>query len=102
MNIHIAPHNIFTVDGQDLTRDIHVPVWDAVLGKEISVGTLDGSVNVKMPAGIQDGQKLRLKGKGLPGRNGTDGDMYVRIRIDIPKKLNSKQNELWHELARLG
>ena len=102
VNIHLAPHNIFTVEGQDLTRDVHVAVWDAVLGKEISVGTLAGSVNVKMPAGIQDGQKLRLKGKGLPGRNGTDGDMYVRIRIDIPKKLNSKQNELWQELARLG
>ena len=102
VNIHIAPHNIFSVEGQDLTRDIHVPVWDAVLGKEVTVGTLDGSVNVKMPSGIQDGQKLRLKGKGLPGRNGSNGDMYVRIRIDIPKKLNSKQNELWQELARLG
>ncbi len=102
VNIHIAPHNVFTVDGTDLTRDVHVPVWDAVLGKEIHVSTLDGTVNVKMPAGIQDGQKLRLKGKGLPGRNGTSGDLYVRIRIDIPKKLNSKQNELWQELARLG
>ena len=102
VNIHIAPHRVFSVEGQDLTRDVHVPVWDAVLGKEIHVATLDGSVNVKMPAGIQDGQKLRLKGKGLPGRNGTNGDMYVRIRIDIPKKLNSKQNELWQELAKLG
>ena len=102
VKIHIAPHEVFTVEGQDLTREVHVAVWDAVLGKEIHVATLDGRVNVKMPSGIQDGQKLRLKGKGLPGRNGTNGDMYVRIRVDIPKKLNSKQNELWHELARLG
>ena len=102
VNIHLAPHKVFTVEGQDLTRDVHVAVWDAVLGSEIHVETLDGSVNVKMPAGIQDGQKLRLRGKGLPGRNGMAGDLYVRIRIDIPTRLNSKQNELWHELARLG
>ncbi|MBQ7221434.1 MAG: DnaJ domain-containing protein [Synergistaceae bacterium] len=102
VNIHIAPHKVFTVEGTDLTRDVHVPVWDAVLGREIHVETLDGGVSVKMPAGIQDGQKLRLRGKGLPGRNGTSGDLYVRVRIDIPRNLNSKQNELWQELARLG
>lgn len=102
VNIHIAPHKIFTVDGNDLTRDVKVPVWDAVLGKDIHVDTLEGSVTVKMPPGIQDGQKLRLRGKGLPKRDGSNGDMYVRVRIEIPRHLNSKQNELWQELAKLG
>lgn len=102
VNIHIAPHKIFTVEGNDLTRDVKVPVWDAVLGKDIHVDTLEGSVTVKMPPGIQDGQKLRLRGKGLPKRDGSNGDMYVRVRIEIPRHLNSKQNELWQELAKLG
>lgn len=102
LTIHVAPHKDFTIEGADLTRDVHVPVWDAVLGKDIHVQTLEGPVTVKMPAGIQDGQKLRLRGKGLPKRDGTNGDMYVRIRIDIPRHLNTKQNELWQELAKLG
>ena len=79
-----------------------VQVWDAVLGKDIQAVTLTGNVTVKMPPGIQDGQKLRLRGKGLPKRDGTNGDMYVRVRIEIPRHINSKQNELWQELAKLG
>jgi curved DNA-binding protein len=102
VNIHIAEHKAFMIDGYDLTREIHVPVYDAVLGKDISVPTLNGEVTVKMPAGIQDGQKLRLKGKGMPKRDGTNGDMYVRIRIDIPRYVNDKQKALWEELSKLG
>ena len=102
LTIHIAPHPDFTVEGSDITREVKVPVWDAVLGKDIRVSTLEGTVTVKMPAGIQDGQKLRLKGKGLPSRSGMNGDMYVRIRIDIPRHLTAKQNELWRALAELG
>ena len=102
LTLHLAPHKDFSVEGYDITRDIKVPVWDAVLGKDISVQTLEGNVTVKMPPGIQDGQKLRLRGKGLPDRKGSNGDMYVRVRVEIPRHLNSKQNELWHELAKLG
>lgn len=102
VNIHIAENNKFMIDGYDLIREIHVPVYDAVLGKDITVETLNGELTVKMPAGIQDGQKLRLKGKGMPKRNNTNGDMYVRIRIDIPRYINEKQKALWEELAELG
>ena len=59
LTVHIAPHPEFTVEGSDITRDVKVPVWDAVLGKDIRVQTLDGTVTVKMPAGIQDGQQRR-------------------------------------------
>ena len=102
VNIHIAEHKTFMTDGYDLIREFHVPVYDAVLGKDITVETLDGELTVKMPAGIQDGQKLRLKGKGMPKRNGTNGDMYVRIRVDIPRYVNEKQKALWEELSKLG
>lgn len=102
VNIHIAPHKIFTVEDYDLIREMKVPVYDAVLGKDIAVPTLSGEVTVKMPAGIQDGQKLRLKGKGMPKRDGSNGDMYVRIRVEIPRYLNDKQKALWQELSKLG
>ena len=102
LTVRLKPHNVFSVDDYDLTREVKVPVWDAVLGREIHSQTLEGSVSVKMPAGIQDGQKLRLKGKGLPKRDGSNGDMYLRIKIELPRNLNSKQNELWQKLAELG
>ena len=102
INIHIAPHKTFEINGSDLTREIKVPVYDAVLGKDISVGTLDGEVTIKMPPGIQDGQKLRLRGKGMPKRDGTNGDLFVRVRIEIPRHLTAKQKSLWEEIAKLG
>jgi len=102
VNIHVAPNKIFEVNEFDLTREIKVPVWDAVLGKDLVVGTLDGEVMIKMPPGLQDGQKLRVRGKGMPKRDGTNGDLYVKIKIEIPRRLNAKQKELWQELANLG
>ncbi|MBR6902257.1 MAG: septum site-determining protein MinC, partial [Synergistaceae bacterium] len=102
MEIHIAPHKIFEISENDLTREIKIPVYDAVLGKDMTVGTLDGEIKIKMPPGIQDGQKLRIRGKGLPKRDGTNGDLYVRVKIEIPRHLTQKQKDLWQELAKLG
>lgn len=102
VKIHIAPHEIYTVKDYDITREVKVPVYRAVLGGHIQVETLDGKGNVLMPPGIQDGQKLKLRGKGLPRRDGTNGDMFVKVRIDIPRHLTQKQKELWEELAKLG
>ena len=102
LNIHIAPHQVFSFDGSDLIREVSIPVFDAVLGKDILVQTLDGSVTVKLPAGLQDGQKLRIKGKGLPNRNGSRGDLFVRVKIQIPKSLSPQQKNLWLQLADLG
>ena len=102
LTIHVDAEPGCEITGYDLTREVHVPVYDAVLGKDLSVETLSGEVTVKMPPGIQDGQKLRLRGKGLPNRDGTNGDMYVRVRIDIPRHLNERQRELWQKIANEG
>ena len=72
------------------------------MGKDLSVNTIDGQVTVKMPPGIQDGQKLRLRGKGMPKRDGTNGDLFVRVKIEIPRHVNAKQKELWQELSRIS
>jgi curved DNA-binding protein len=106
VTLHIAPHPVFAAEGHNLTRALKIEPWQAVLGGTVAVSTLFGSVDVKIPPGIQNGQKLRLKGKGLPMRDkdGTDqnGDLYVRIEVNIPKYLTEKQKELWEELAKLG
>jgi curved DNA-binding protein len=102
VTLRITPHAVFEVDGHDLTRVVRVEPWQAVLGGMISVGTLDGSVEMKLPASVQNGQKLRLRGKGLPKRNEGNGDLFVRIEVTIPKHLTEKQKVLWEELAKLG
>lgn len=102
LTIHIETEAGCEISDYDLTREISVPVYDAVLGKDIAVNTLWGEVVVKMPPGIQYGQKLRLRGKGLPKRDGSNGDMYVKIKIDIPRHINEHQRELWKKLANEG
>lgn len=102
VNLHLAPHSIFQVSGYDLTRSLKVAPWDAVLGHEVSVETLSGSVTMKLPPGIQGGQRLRLRGKGLPKRGGGSGDLFVRVEISLPRHLTDRQKELWEELSRLG
>jgi curved DNA-binding protein len=103
VTLHIASHPMFEVEGHNLVRAVRVSPWQAVLGGTISVETLDGNVDMKLPPGTQSGQKLRLKGKGLPKRDGGDnGDMFVRVEIVVPRRLTPRQKELWEELAKLG
>ena len=102
VNLHLAPHPVFQVDGYDLTRSVKVAPWDAVLGHEVAVETLSGSVNMKLPPGTQGGQRLRLRGKGLPKRGGGSGDLFVRVEISLPRHLTDRQKELWEELSKLG
>jgi curved DNA-binding protein len=103
VTLHIAPHPVFTVEGHNLTRVLKIEPWQAVLGDTADVSTLDGNVDVKIPPGIQSGQKLRLRGKGLPKRErGDSGDLYVRVEVTIPRRLTEKEKELWEELASVG
>jgi curved DNA-binding protein len=99
VTLHIASHPVFEVDGYNLVRSVKVTPWQAVLGETVSVGTLDGNVDMKLPPGTQSGQKLRLRGKGLPKRNEGSGDLFVRIEVVIPRHLTEKQKKLWEELA---
>lgn len=100
VRVSVAPHAVFERDGRDLTRDVTITPWEAALGARVMVGTLDGTVSLSVPAGVQGGQRLRLRGKGLPDRAGDRGDLYARIRIAIPKDLSPKARELFEELSR--
>jgi len=100
LKINIAPHPIFRVLEDDLETEITLMPDQAVLGDEVTVPTLDGSVKMKVPAGTRSGKRLRLRGKGLPTKNGR-GDEYVRLRIDIPAQMTSEEQELYSRLAAI-
>ena len=102
--INEQSHPVFTRDGKNLIVVQKIPFSKACLGAEISVKSLeDKELKVKVPAGIQQQAKLRLKGHGLPaGKTGGRGDIYVTFMVDIPKKLTKEQEKLIEELAVKG
>jgi curved DNA-binding protein len=100
LRIHITPHSVFRVRGDDVMTDLPVAPWEAALGAKIRVATLDEAVELTLPAGSQSGQRLRLKGKGLPKANGERGDQYVAVKIVVPKALTGRERELFAKLAQ--
>lgn len=100
--VRSAPDRRFQRDGADLWRMQEIDVVDAVLGVELAVPTLDGSLALKVPAGTQPDAALRLRGKGLPrfGRSGR-GDLYVRVSVKTPERLTREERKLWEQLKAL-
>jgi curved DNA-binding protein len=83
-------------------HECELPVWQAVLGGEISVPTLEGRAKLKIPAGSQPGRKFRLAGKGLPGKGGVRGDFYVVLQVVLPEApLRVEESALWQKIADL-
>jgi len=89
----VRPHPLFRREGADLYIDVPVTVSEAALGARIEVPTIDGMAQVKLPAGIDSGRKLRLRGKGIVTPGGARGDQYVVVRVVLPRRLNSRQKE---------
>lgn len=77
-----------------------VSPWEAALGADATLSTLDGSVRVKIPAGSSSGRRIRLKGKGFPNPKGGAGDLYAEIEIAVPKSLTDDERRLFEELAQ--
>lgn len=100
LNVHIAPHPRFRLDGADVEVEVPVTPWEAALGAKIEVPIIGGSATLTLPAGIESGKKLRLRGKGLSSADGRTGDLYAVIRIAVPKSLTRRERELFEELAR--
>jgi curved DNA-binding protein len=88
----------------DLITDIQVSLYTAVLGGEVQVATLSGTVVLTLPAGTQPGQTFRLNGRGMPQirRSQQYGDLLVRVKVQIPRKLSVEERELFQKLARLS
>ena len=100
--LHVKPHEIFQRDGDDLLCEVPVSFVQAALGAESSVPDLDGKASIRIPPGTQPGTMFRLKGKGIKNVQGYgDGDLHVRINVEVPTQLNTAQRAKLQEFAEL-
>lgn len=100
IEIQLARHKLFQVDGADIYLTLPVAPWEVALGATISAPTLAGNVELKIPANSQAGQKLRLRGKGLPAKN--PGDQYVVLQVVAPPADSSAMRECYEKMAQVS
>jgi DnaJ-class molecular chaperone len=96
ITVSVAPHPLFAREGADLRLDIPITLYEAVLGAKVRVPTLDGVVEVAIPAGTSSGRTFRLKGKGFPAKEGK-GDLLVTVRIMLPEGGDAELDELMRQ-----
>jgi DnaJ-class molecular chaperone len=102
IRVEVEPHPYFTREGQDLFADVPITLGEAVLGARVEVPTLDGPKVIPIPAGTSGGQKLRLRGQGVPAHgNRPVGDLFVVPRIVVPKNVDEQGQRLIREFAEL-
>jgi curved DNA-binding protein len=103
LRVKYAKHPDFEVQDHNLMYEAPIAPWEAVLGAEVSVPTLNGRVNIRIPPGTQNGQKLRVRGRGLPGRSEAPaGDLIVVATIEVPANVGEEERKLWEKLASLS
>lgn len=103
VELYVKPHKIFTRHENDVVMEASISFAQAALGDEITVPTLDGKASMKIPAGTQNGHVFRLRGKGFPSLHGSGkGDELVKVKVDVPTKLNEKQKQLLKEFAEIS
>jgi curved DNA-binding protein len=98
LEVHIRPHDGFELDGRNVTTTLPLAPWEAALGATVPVPTLGGEVQMRIPAGAQAGQKLRLRGRGLPGN--PPGDQFVQLRVVLPPADSPKAREIYETMKR--
>ena len=99
LRVRLLPHPRYRVVGDDLEMDLPLWPWQAVLGAEVRVDTPDGPVTLTVPPGTQSGQRLRLRGRGLP-RDGARGDLYAVVRVVVPTRPSAAEREVYEMLRR--
>ena len=88
VTVHVRPDEVFTRSGNDLEVTVPVSFGELALGGTITVPTLGDKIRVRVPAGTADGRTLRVRGRGIPKRNGTPGDLLVTVRVKVPTNLD--------------
>jgi curved DNA-binding protein len=97
LEVQVLPHPVFHLDGGDITFNLPVSPWEAALGATVTAPTPDGSVQLSVPSGSTQGRKLRLKGKGLPGK--PPGDLYAVLTIALPPSVSEADKQAYHALS---
>ncbi len=100
--IVLEPHPLYKVRGHDLEIEVPLAPWEAALGAQVEIPTLDGRVTMKVPPGSNGGQKLRLGGKGLPKPDGGAGDLYAALDIVVPSTLSDAERKLFEDLRSVS
>lgn len=100
LRIKFATHPDYQIKGVDLYYNLELSPWEAVLGATIQIPTLDGLVSLKVPERTEAGRQFRLRGKGLPSREETRGDLYAVTTILVPSQLSAEEKNLWEQLAK--
>ena len=101
LRVRYLPHPVFRMDGDNLQCDLALAPWEATLGARVEVPTLEGSVEMQIPAGSSSGRKFRLRGKGL-GAGEKRGDLLVKIMVRVPAQITDEERELWSKLAEIS
>ena len=96
LEIEFNPHSFYTVDGRDVSLALPVTPWEAALGGKVQVPTPAGKIDLNIPAASSSGKRMRLKGRGIPGK--TPGDFYVTLEIALPNSLSDKEKSLYEAL----
>ena len=100
ISVSVKPHAVFERDGSDIYCEVPINYWEAVLGDEIDIPTLEGKEKYTIPEGTQTGTTFTLRGRGITRVNSTyRGNLYITVKVDVPKNMNSKQKELLKSLA---
>ena len=99
LRVRLAKHPDFEVEKGNLSLELELAPWEAVLGASIAVPTLEGRVNIKIPPGTQNGHRLRVRGRGL-GKEGARGDLFVVAQVQVPGQVSEAERKLWEQLAR--
>ncbi|HEY4505768.1 MAG TPA: J domain-containing protein [Candidatus Paceibacterota bacterium] len=102
IKIHVKTHRVFHKEGNDLVMNLDVKLSDALLGAKIDIQTLDGLSSLKIPEGVNTGDILQIKNKGVPTQNRGRGDILVNIRVTLPKKLSKSAYEAIQKLKEEG
>lgn len=102
LHVDVAPDDRFERRGDDLYIDVTFDLYTLILGGEVDIPTMIGTVTLKIKPGTQPGQLIRVRGKGMPQLKGDDyGDLYVRVQVALPEELNAKERALFKELASM-
>ena len=103
LRVRHAAHPDFSTQGSDVFHELDIAPWEAVLGADVEVPTLDGTVKLRIPPGSANGQQLRVRGRGLPkGKSGERGDFHAVLAIQTPEHLTAAERTAWQELRNVS
>jgi curved DNA-binding protein len=98
LEVHMKPNRLFQLDGRDVTLTLPITPWESALGATVTVPTLGGGVDMRIPPNSQSGQKLRLRGRGLPGQ--TPGDQYIQLKVVVPPANTPEAKAVFEEMKQ--